>query len=103
MRIRRLSVAIRKSITKQREAVLEMMTDYFINDITNEDAIMEQAEYILHDDFNLSWRKAARLARKFVAELWFDAEFGAQAANDEAQAAYDARESSYADAQAGRW
>ena len=32
-----------------------------------------------------------------------NAEFGAQAANDEAQAAYEAREGSYADAQAGRW
>lgn len=103
MRIRRLSVAIKKSITKQREAVLEMMTNYFIDDITSEDAIIEQAEYILHDDFNLTWRKAAKRARKLVAELWFEAEFDAQAANDEARAFYDAREGSYADAQAGRW
>lgn len=103
MRIKRLLVAIKNQQKEQRKAILEMMTDYFINGIINEDAIVEQAEYILHDDFDLTWHKATRRARKLVEELWFDAEFDAQAANDEAQAAYEAREGSYADAQAGRW
>lgn len=100
MCIRRLSIATNK---KQRESILEIMTDYFINDIISEDAIIEQAEHILHDDFGLTWRKAAKLARQLVADHWFEAEFDAQAANDEAQAYYDARDGSYADAQAGRW
>lgn len=100
MRIKRLLVATKN---KQRENILEMMTNYFINDITDEDAIIEQAGYILREDFGKTWRKSEKLARKLVSELWFEAEFNAQAENEEACAAYDARESSLADARAGRW
>lgn len=100
MCIRRLSIATNK---KQRESILEMMTDYFINDMTDEGSIIEQAEYILHEDFSRTWRKAGKLAKKLVEELWFEAEFNAQAANEEARGWYEARESSLADARSGAW
>ena len=41
MSIRGLLIAIKKSAKERREAILEIMTDYFINDIISEDAIIE--------------------------------------------------------------
>lgn len=100
MCIRRLLVATKN---KQRESILEMMTNYFIDGITDESIIIEQAEYILHEDFDKTWRKSAKLAKQLVDELWFEAEFNAQAENDSARELYEARESSLADARSGAW
>ena len=88
---------------KQREAILEMMTNYFINDTSDEDAIIEQAVLILHEDFGKSWSKAEKKAKHLVNELWLEAQFDAEAINEETREFYAARDSALADARGGSW
>lgn len=88
---------------ERRAAILEMMKDYFNENIADEDVMVKQAEIILHEDFNLKWRKAEKLAKKLVDELWVRACFELEADTEEAQAYYNAKQSALSDAKNGRW
>ncbi len=89
---------------KERQAaILEMMKNYMNENIADEDVMVKQAEIILHEDFNLRWRKAEKIAKRLVDELWFRACFELEADTEEAQAYYDAHEGALSDAKNGRW
>lgn len=75
----------------KEESIIEMMVDYFLANITNEETIKEMAATILHEDYGIVPEEVDQEATDLVNKLWFDAEYRADMENREAKAMHDAK------------
>lgn len=75
----------------KEEAIINMMVEYFLKDIKDEQSIKEMAATILYEDYGTDDGTVDGLASELVDELWVEADYRAEMANREARAKNQAR------------
>lgn len=75
----------------EKEATIELMTDYFIEGIDREATIKEMVALMLVEDYDLEWYQAESKSNSLVDENWHEADYRATMANLEARSLEEAK------------